>query len=114
MKLWELVSAFREDAAFVREVLQSERWYVPYGRAWELYIQGPKRPAELDEEVPTELSREVAAASRMLFSVDADGTIRRARTGRHLLTALEIHDRYGGSVIEEVSEKGCATAPHRR
>jgi HEAT repeat protein len=118
MKFWELVSAFREESELVGEVLSRDRWRDPY-LAWyatnfsELVRSGDR--AILDALLPLELSREVALASKLRFALD-EGTGLLRRAGEQggdpssvcELSASEVHDRFGGWIIEEVLEYGSA------
>jgi len=63
MKFWEVVSAFRDDPNLLLDVFSSEKWRVPY---FEMYSSlkswtEKSRPSFLDNEVPLELAREIAA-----------------------------------------------------
>lgn len=118
MKLWELVSAFRDHRAIVREVLAAPRWKDPYLEHFDRFdslVRSQDR-GTLDEVLPTELTREVAALipDRYLYDVTAR-TLRAAPPmpdGQgEVLTTLEVHDRFGGHVIEEVLEYGSARIP---
>ena len=77
MKLWELVSAFREHRGAVRRVLLEERWR-------ELYLERFDRfelldRAARDEILPAALTREIAAQIPDTYVYDADE--RRASEG---------------------------------
>ncbi|HET9314071.1 MAG TPA: hypothetical protein VFQ51_00720 [Vicinamibacteria bacterium] len=115
MKLWELVSAFREHGAIVRDVLAGERWRDPYlGRfdRFDSLVQSQDR-GTLDEVLPVELTREVAARIPDRYVYDAERVLRKATSDARgeVLTTLEVHDRFGGSLIEEVLEYGSARMP---
>ena len=118
MKLWELVSAFREHRAIVREVLAGPRWRDPYLEHFDRFdsqVRSQDR-GTLDEVLPTELTREVAALipDRYVYDV-SERVLRSAPTTSdargEVLTTLEVHDRFGGSVIEDVLEYGSARIP---
>ena len=121
MKFWELVSAFREAPEPLREVLTSDRWGEPYGRwyaAFDRLVTEQDRSV-LDAIVPLELSREVALRCPLaIFYVAALGVLRHVLPdglddkGQPLLelTALEVHDQYGGAIIEEILEYGSVAA----
>src|SRR5262245_56547092 len=118
MKLWEAVSAFREFQSALTDVFGSERWRAPYGGTFSRLdeLVRTQDRAALDSPLPIELTRELARRCdgfRFHFSPDT-GWLRRATPGLAAeasvitLTALEVHDRFGGSVIEEVREHGSA------
>lgn len=114
MKLWELFSAFREEKRLLLTVLRRDSWRDPYLGYFEAYTQlvGEQRRDILDAAIPLALSREVTAGSGQRFFYHSGQHVVRLRAiagDKHsILTALEIHDRFGGSVIEEVLEKGSA------
>jgi len=120
MQFWELVSAFRGWPDLLREVLASEPWRRDYFALHERYNQLVERQDRdvLDAPVPLELSREVATRCPQRFAFDPASRLLRcawpdAPAAAHLveLSASEVHDRFGGSVIEEVFEKGSARIP---
>jgi hypothetical protein len=119
MKFWEAVSAFREFKTALAEVFSSARWSAIHGDRFTRYdelVRTQDRTA-LDSYLPVELTREIARRCdglQFCFSPDT-GSLRRATpalaadAGAIALTALDVHDRFGGSVIEEVLEYGSAT-----
>jgi hypothetical protein len=121
MRFWELVSAYRSEALMLQRLLDTERWRTPYGHWLEELdrLLNEQRRDVLDADVPVELARAAAAESSMTFSLDADGWLRKddsvaRRSKRQTVTALEVHDRYGGSIIEEVLEYGSAFVDNRQ
>jgi len=118
MKFWEMVSAFRDQKTILERVLRSPRWQPDF---WEKY-QNFERLVErqdrqiLDAFVPIELSREIATECHELkFHFNSEkGVLHKLVSGRvpdgtHIvMTVLEVHDQFGGSIIEEVLEKGSA------
>jgi hypothetical protein len=119
MMFWELVSAFRDFPGVLRKVLSGDRWREPY-LAWhdgiKALVAGQDRTA-LDALVPFELSREVAAGCDLRFLYDPAERLLRAvgrgpvpGSGALEMSAVEVHDRFGGAVIEEVLERGSAYA----
>ncbi len=118
MKFWEVHSAFRDDTATLDEVFGSDKWRTAYFEAYSQFddlVQKQDR-AILDALLPLELTHEIAARYHKVkfhFSL-RDRILRVARPGYipgdDLLemTALEVHDQFGGSVIEEVFERGLA------
>jgi hypothetical protein len=135
MKLWEAVSAFREFPHILAEVFSSERWRATHGDSFSRYdelVRAQDR-ATLDSYLPLELTREIASrcdALQFCFS-PGTGILRRATPCSILdrqthwiwgltlqaddvtLTAGEVHDRFGGSIIEEVLEFGSARVTNR-
>lgn len=118
MKFWEMVSAFRDQKTILERVLRSPRWQADF---WEKY-QDFERLVErqdrqtLDAFVPIELSREIAAQCHELkFHFNPEkGVLHKLVSGRvpddnHIvMTVLEVHEQFGGPIIEEVLEKGSA------
>jgi hypothetical protein len=120
MRFWELMSAFRNWPDVLREVLATEPWRRDYLGLHARYNELVARQDRdvLDALVPLGLSREVAARCPQRFAYDpASRQLRCAGPGEPgalssvEMTALEVHDRFGGSVIEEVFEKGSARIP---
>lgn len=122
MKFWETLSAFREFPSALAEVFGSDRWSATYGDSFLRYAELVRTQdrATLDSHLPVELTRQIAQRCdglQFCFSTDT-GSLRRttlalpAEAGMITLTALDVHDRFGGSVIEEVLEYGSATVPN--
>lgn len=118
MKLWEAVSAFRDDKQTLDEVFGSEPWRTAYFEAYSHFDELVRKQdrALLDTLLPLELTRDLASRYRktkFLFHPQ-EGLLRIAdagsstRNGYLEMTALEVHDQFGGSVIEEVLEYGSA------
>ncbi len=119
MKFWEVLSAFRSREDILRDVFSREEWRDVY---LELYTNSAQliRDQErsiLDAPVPVELSREIASKFDERFVFDPRTRILQSS---HPLTAspdglkmsaLEVHDRFGGWVIEEVLESGSLHIP---
>lgn len=119
MKFWEAVSAFRELETVLEEVFGSERWRATY---WQDFLRFDEivRKQErsiLDSTLPVELTREIARrCDRMQFSFSPESgclsltSPALAVDSRTItLSALDVHDRFGGSAIEEIIEKGSIT-----
>jgi hypothetical protein len=123
MKFWEAVRAFREFTPGLAEVFGSERWSASYGDSFLRYdeLVRTQDRAALDSPLPVELTREIARRCDRLqfYFCAATGSLRRAMpglaadAGAITLTALDVHDRFGGSIIEEVLEYGSVTVPNR-
>ena len=117
MKFWELVSAFREEPEILSEVLGKEKWRRQYHHLFlnfDSLVQIQDREA-LDAPVPLELSREIAKLfSGKFYYYPEKNIIRNADVDRIpdeqriILSALEVHEKFGGSVIEEIFEYGSA------
>ena len=120
MKLWEAVSAFHTCGSVLQDVFSSERWResfsVSFSRFGELVHTQDRNM--LDSYLPIELTREIAARCPQLqFSLSKDGQLRRSMPEDELsgdvtmLSAVDVHDQFGGSLIEEVLEYGSAKIP---
>ncbi len=124
MKFWEAVSAFRDFRPALVQVFGSAQWSATHGERFTRYdelVHTQDRTA-LDSLLPIELRREIARRCdglQFCFAPDT-GCLRRAtpalaaEVGAITLTALDVHDRFGGSVIEEVLEYGSATVTNHR
>jgi hypothetical protein len=98
----------------VQQVFSGERWQRDYLALYEKYphLDG----SDMNSLVPVELSREIAARCPLRFAFfPTSGYLVEALPpfycpGGHYvtMTAVEVHDRFGGSVLEEVLVKGCA------
>jgi hypothetical protein len=118
MKLWQVVCGFGEFQSVLRDVFADPKWRDAYGQTlsrWNEYVHAQNRTV-LDGLVPVELTREIAArCTGLQYCFSEDGQLRRtgrqwpAGPGATFLSALEVHDRFGGAVIEEIEEKGVAT-----
>jgi hypothetical protein len=122
MKFWEVISGFRDgtEAEIVRSVLGSPSWRDRY---WEhlLSFDGlvdTQRRDVLDQLVPLGLTREICQRSPAKFVLWPTASNLREYLPRSYggneqaklpkLTILEVHDRYGPAIIEEIREKGSA------
>src|SRR5262245_1874839 len=116
MKFWELVSAFRVSPDAIRGVLSRAAWREPYLGWYEAFdeLVGREDRDVLDAFVPLELSREVARLSGLIFLFSPrHGILRESWPEGGLdpgplteMTAVEVHDRFGGWVVEEIYEFG--------
>ena len=116
MKFWEAISTFRNDKDLLNQVFSDGKWrsaYFEMFSKFDEYVQQQDR-AILDAPLPTELTRDIAAQytkakfllcpeQRLLRLVNEDDPVKQ---GCIELTAIEVFDRFGGSVIEEVMEFG--------
>ena len=122
MKFWEVISGFRDgiEAEIVRSVLGSPRWRDRY---WEHLLNfdvlvAAQRREVLDQAVPLELTREICQRSPAKFVLSSGTSSLREYLPRShdykeqvnlpKLTILEVHDRYGPAIIEEIREYGSA------
>ena len=107
MKFWELNSIFRREPAALRAVLEKPRWaeYKRWHDQFDQLIDAQRREI-LDMEMPDALCRDALGIYPRKFIV-RDGWLRECETGGDL-TALEVYQRFGGSVIEDAQEKGTA------
>jgi len=118
MKFWETISAFRDDPEALTKVFGSDQWRADY---YELYSHFDELVEEQRRDVlgvllPLELTQEIAAhyQKRKFWFDPRQQELRAAGEGLPIpgeyieMTALEVHDRFGGSVIEEVREYGSA------
>jgi hypothetical protein len=120
MRFGELVWVFRDCggcADVLRQVFGSGQWQRDYLALYEKYpnLDG----SDMNMLVPVELTREVAARCplRLAFFPTSGYLVEGLPPfycpgGYYVtMTAVEVHDRFGGSVLEEVFVKGCAVMP---
>ncbi len=124
MKFWEVVSAFRDEPEILRAVFGSDKWRGDYLEAYlnlDKIVNRQDRQI-LDAPVPIELSREIAAQYPATYDLyprhkhllyDKPVSLLRGHAPEKMfkeerieLTALEVHDRFGGYAIEEMAEYG--------
>jgi hypothetical protein len=114
MRFWELVSAFRSLDGVLERVLNSPPWRAIYAdslRQIDALVLRQDRSV-LDASVPLELSRSISALDPRRWTFDPVTGVLRARMASEpgeALTTLQVHDRFGGSCIEEVCERGSVT-----
>jgi hypothetical protein len=121
MKFWETMSAFRGDEKALREIFENERWWTPYFQMYSNFnaLLEKQRRDVLDILLPIELTREIAARyNKEIFHFYPEKLLLRCAGVNDPpdkdcieMTALEVHDRFGGSFIEEVFEYGSAHIP---
>jgi len=112
---------FSEYPEIVRSVLTSAKWKSEYSRHLEDIerLVSSQRRDVLDWLVPLELTREICRKLPSAYVLWPDSkNLREYRPGSAgyaeqaglpKLTALDVHDRYGPAVLEEVQEYGSAT-----
>jgi hypothetical protein len=120
MKFWEVVSGFRSCPSIVRSVLSTEQWRESY---WQNYVAfeslvNEQRREILDQPVPLELTKQICAQWPDQFVLSlVDFTLRQSHvistsieqiTPMTMLSALDVHERFGPAVIEEIFEYGSA------
>ena len=109
MKFWQLVSAFRSEASVLKLVFASHDWgqFGDWYTRFESIVAAQDRLV-LDEPVPDALVHAVASLSAQEFQLTPDGTLRIASDDcdGEVLSAVDVLERFGGAVIEEVHEFG--------
>jgi hypothetical protein len=120
MRFWELLSAFRSREDLLRDAFASRPWPEDYLSLYENRSQSIHQQDRgvLDAPVPWELSRSIAARFDQRFQFDPhDRTLRTGDSPRFAsaaaieMTALQVHDQFGGAYIEEVFESGSTRIP---
>ena len=111
MKFWELNSVFREVPGLLNEFLCCPEWFQPWGAAFERFdeVVNHQERDILDAVVPLELSRAIARSDKRKWSVSPTGHLRLGTTdgpGEQVLSTLEVHEKFGGWVLEQVLEYG--------
>ena len=117
MKVWEFQSAFRWSSASLDSLLHGKKWMVPFGEYFDRFddlVRSQDRDV-LDSPVPIELSHAAAAlCDDLVFTISDTGNVRRQEPNdisEITVSAVHIHDHFGGAVIEEVLEKGSYRLP---
>jgi hypothetical protein len=116
MKFWELMAVCQEEPELLARLADRPEWgqYLDWWRREDSLINNQERD-KLDRELPDELCRHILAPSSARYRI-SNGHLQRvpANSAEPTYSAVEIYDRYGGSVLEEVKEKGSArVAPPR-
>lgn len=117
MKFWELTSTFRTEPQILNTVLSAPQW-LPFQSAYAQFSTPIATPM-WDAEVPDALARAVAGQSQLRFRHYPEMKLLRLLEPDFFpeqvsqeLNALEVCDRFGGSCMEEVLEKGsCVVKP---
>jgi hypothetical protein len=117
MKFWELYSIFRDDRETLRRLLAEEA-VDPYLKWFDSLtdIVNAQDRQVLDAVIPERLAARAMQACKLRFFV-RDGTLHFCPPGsvhEGQLSAFDVYHNYGGSVIEEVLEKGCWQLPGRQ
>jgi hypothetical protein len=115
MKFWEVMSAFRESEDVIVSVFNRNEWRNPYYEWFQNYtnLVDTQNRGILDSLVPFELTSEIAKGVTKLYYLDKlSNNLRAAKLGMpeesniEVMSTLEVHDLFGGAVIEEVKEYG--------
>lgn len=108
MKFWELVSIFRDRPELLRRVLAQDRWrkYFAYLQDFDFLVMCQDRAA-LDEVIPEDLAREAMAASGLWYHVQNNNLYECGPEAEGAMSGLVAYNRFGGTVLEDVREKGC-------
>ncbi|GAA3260826.1 hypothetical protein ACFO1B_55950 [Dactylosporangium siamense] len=113
MKFWELFSVARTAPDAMLRLGDMPEWteYLAWWHDRAALIRA-RDNAKLDLEMPDEACRHVLEAVPNRYWI-AGGTIRGVREGtpEPTYSAVEIFDRFGGSILEEVDERGSARVP---
>src|SRR5436190_23824605 len=111
MKFWELISIFAEERKTLESLFRRPAWaqFAEVYRDYAKHVSNQNRNI-LDAKVPDDLCREALSLSSRKYVV-FNGQLA-ADAGKYfganqeVLTAVEAFDRFGGSALEEVCEKG--------
>lgn len=117
MKFWELTSIFCTEPQILNTVLSAPQWLHFHSAYTQFYT--PIASSMWDAEVPDALARAVASQSQLRFRYYPEMKLLRLSEPDFFpeqvsqeLNALEVYDRFGGSCMEEVLEKGsCVVEP---
>lgn len=112
MKFWQFISLFRDEESLLELVLKEPQWalYCQWYSDFEQHARN-RNLFVLDAEMPDELCRHALRLSRKRFYIRGDH-LDLYMPGERILpthrgmTAIEAFDRFGGTVLEEVFEKG--------
>ena len=120
MKFWELTSIFRTEPHILDTVLSNPQW-LPFQSAYAQFsaLVATQDRTILDAEVPAALARAVASQTQLRFRYYPEMKLLRLfepdffpEQASQELNALEVYERFGGSCMEEVLEKGsCVVMP---
>lgn len=116
MKFWELTSAFREEEYILKAVLQQGKWKSFNDNYENLETIVRKQNREiLDKEIPYQLAFEVCSRSQQKFWYYPNREpsllstfpwqLKSSNELFEILNAVDVLNRFGGSIIEEVREK---------
>ena len=108
MKFWELVSVCREEPELLQRLSGNPAWaqYLAWAADFDRLVQTQDR-STLDSEVSDDAARHVLAGSRATYFL-SNGYLRTNRLdpGDQTMNSVDVFDRYGGSLLEDVNERG--------
>jgi hypothetical protein len=117
MKLWEFLSAFRGSKTSISALVHDEKWATPYGEYLDRFdemVRSQDRSI-LDTDIPYELSHAAAVLCEdLIFHISASGNVRLKDPNSESedgISAVYLHDHFGGAILEEVLEKGSYRIP---
>ena len=110
MKLWQLISALGGDTqAAVKTAATKKEWalFAAWLQQYADLVKSQDRQT-LDFELPADFVRKCLRPLRLGFYLGKDGHIRSRRKSLfdRKLTAVQVFDRFGGDVLEEILEYG--------
>ncbi|MCA1936672.1 MAG: hypothetical protein LDL37_14590 [Asticcacaulis sp.] len=110
MKLWQLVSALGGDTQTAVKVAASKTEWGLLGAYFQQFTElvDTQDRQKLDFELPADFVRKCLAPLRLRFYLGKDGHIRPRRKSLFdkKLTVVQVFDRFGGEVLEEILEYG--------
>ncbi len=110
MKLWQLMAIMDGDKALLQSIASSQSSWRQFG-IWiddfEKLVREQDR-SKLDYVLPDDMVRLALVRSEKVCFLDMDGWLRSWRMSPDdvMLTALEVYQRFGCDVLEEIFEKG--------
>jgi len=108
MKFWKLVSVCKDLNVTLNADCVDKKWsrYVNWYKRYSDIVNTQDR-AILDSEVPNELCRELFKLSSVTVYI-SNGYLRKTPLGNadEIISIIDVYDKYGGDVIEEVFEAG--------
>jgi hypothetical protein len=133
MKFWEVVYLFWERPDILSELFEQETLPERYRHA---YLHMRRSTDEMpaieirNSQIPIDLTREAASKYPVEYDLyvfpdnpdiyllrehepDAASRFPSLPTRPDRLTALQVHDRFGGAVMEQIREKGCCNVADR-
>jgi hypothetical protein len=110
MKFWELVAVCCDEPGILEHLGDRPEWneYLDWWHREAALADNQERD-KLDRQMPDELCRHLLVRTRTRYRI-SNGYLRQASANGvgPTYSAVEIYDRYGGSVLEHVREKGSA------
>jgi hypothetical protein len=113
VKFWELGSVCRAEPQLMERLADNPAWatYLEWLRDFARIVNEQDR-GKLDSPVPLAACKHVLAGSRIRYFMSG-GYLRMVRAGPsdRVLSAVEVLELYGGSLLEDVREYGLARVP---